>query len=97
MNWNSISLTHIQKAFLVNQLSIDSSQQEEQDYEGHQLNGEVNDKCFTSFPRIVFLDVENFKFNHAYTDIDLNKLKLIYMKLTSIGGDGSLNDNTKQF
>ena len=30
-----------------------------------------------------------------FTDIDLNKLKLTYMKLTSIGGDGSLNDNTK--
>ena len=43
----------------------------------------------------IFIDVENFKFNHVYTDIDLNKLKLIYMKLTSIGGDGSLNDNTK--
>lgn len=84
------------KAFLVNQLSIDSSQQEEQDYEGHQLNGEVNDNVLQVFQELYFLlDVENFKFNHVYTDIDLNKLKLIYMKLTSIGGDGSLNDNTK--
>ena len=42
------------KAFLVNQLSTDSSQQEEQDYEGHQLNGEVNDNVLQVFQELYF-------------------------------------------
>ena len=84
------------KAFLVNQLSIEGSQQEKQENQGHQFNGEVNDNVLQVFQELYFLlDVENFKFNHVYTDIDLNKLKSIYMKLASIGGNESLNNNTK--
>ncbi|KAL6452874.1 NCA2 Nuclear control of ATPase protein 2 [Candida maltosa Xu316] len=93
INHNRISLTikhefeklnSFTKSFLANQLAVEK-----------QFKGKVDDTLLEVFQELYFLlDIENFKFDHV-ANINLDKLKSIYSKLTTTTTNSSSDTTTK--